>query len=58
VEVGVEVDAEVAAAELEGGQAGGAGAAERVEDEAVGWAAGGDAPQRDVDGERGEVGFG
>src|SRR5215813_7790764 len=56
VEGRVEIDAEVAAVELEGGQAGGAGAAERVKDETAGWAAGGDAPQRDVDGERGEVG--
>src|SRR6266540_6424104 len=57
VEGGVEVDADVAAAEAQRGQAGGRGAAERVEHQPAGWAAGGDAAQRDIDGEGGEVGF-
>ena len=54
-EGGVEVDAGEPAAELERGQAGGAGAAERVEDDAAGLAAGGDAAQREVDRVGGEV---
>lgn len=52
---GVEFDPEVAASQLEGGETGGGGAGERVEDESVFGAAGGDAAQRDVDGEGREM---
>ena len=45
----VEVDAGELAAQCEGGNAGGAGAAERVEDHAAGLAASLDAAERDVD---------
>ena len=55
MEGGVEVDAGVSGAEPQGGQAGGAGPGERVEHHSAGWAAGGDAPGREIDREGGEV---
>jgi hypothetical protein len=55
VEGRVEIDSEVVPVELAGGEAGGGGAGERVEDETAGSAARGDAPQWQVDGEGGEV---
>src|SRR6266568_5775787 len=52
---GIDVDPDVAAAKLEGGYAGGAGSAERVQHHASRRAPGGDAAQWDVDGESSEM---
>ena len=53
--VGVEVDPDVRAPELAGGEAGGGRTAEGVEHDSLGWAAGGDAAEWDVDRKGGEV---